>query len=660
MFLFATNTVLASNSKINSFKYNTFDDYPVYLKSDLGVTYSPKKSTIKLWSPNVEETKINLYQQGHGGNPTQVENLYYDFKTGVWEITLIGDCHNIYYTLQVKNNGKWSAAMPDPYAKGVGVNGNRGLIFDAKRTNPTGWNSDKKPELKSFSDIVIYEAHVRDFSIDGFSGINNKGKFLGITEKNTKNDFDQPTGLDHLKEMGITHLHVLPCFDYKFVDESKLDKKQYNWGYDPQNYNVPEGSYSTNPFDGLVRIQEFKLMVQSLHQSGIRLVMDVVYNHTSSTAIFDELVPGYYYRTWSNGKRSDATDCGNEFASDRIMGRYFMLESLKYWITEYHVDGFRFDLMAVHDIETMNLISKELHQLDSSIFLYGEGWTARDSPLPLEKRAIKNNTKKLNQIAVFSDDIRDGVKGHCFNITEKGFVSGNPNLKAVIHFGIVASTYHPQVKYNLNRNYAQFPYSDSPTKVIGYVSCHDNNTLYDKLKISNPKATNQELLEMNRLASTIIFTSQSIPFLLMGEEMQRSKNGLENSYKSPDNINKINWDLKYQNQTLVDYYKKLIQLRKNHPAFKMPSKKMIQKHLEFLDLESPLLVGYTIKEYANGDSWKNIRVYYNGDSKAIAQKLIGTWNLVCNGENIDEKGLYQITSNFISIPARSAMILYQD
>ncbi|KAB1154783.1 type I pullulanase [Flavobacterium luteum] len=659
-FLLVTHAVLAQQPKTNSLKYKSFEEYPVYLRGDLGVTYTPEKTIVKLWSPNVEEAKINLYQQGDGGNATANTNLLYDAKTGVWQTILNGDYHNTYYTLQVKNNGKWSKEMPDPYAKGVGVNGNRGLIFDAKQTNPSQWNSDVKPELKSFSDVVLYEAHVRDISIDNSSGIKNKGKFLGLTETNTTNDFGESTGLDHLKEMGITHFHLLPFFDYKSVDESIENQKQYNWGYDPQNYNALEGSYATNAHDGLVRIQEFKQMVQSLHQNGIRLIMDVVYNHTSSTAIFDELVPGYYYRTWPNGKRSDATACGNEFASDRIMGRQFMLESVKYWATEYHVDGFRFDLMAVHDIETMNLISKELHQLDSTIFLYGEGWTAGDSPLPIEKRALKNNVKQLNQIAVFSDDIRDGAKGHWSKVTEKGFVSGNPNLKEVIHFGIVASTNHTQMKYDKKRNYGQFPYSDAPTKVIGYVSCHDNNTLYDKLKIANPLASEQELLAMDRLANTIVFTAQSIPFLHMGEEMKRTKNGVENSYNAPDSINKINWNWKHDNVALFDYYKNLIRLRKNHPAFKMPTEKMIQEHLEFLDLESPLLVGFTLRNHANGDSWKNISVYFNGDSKPITQKLEGTWTLICNGEKINENGIESITSKLITIPARSAVILYQD
>ncbi|MGQ7947749.1 type I pullulanase [Flavobacterium sp. WC2509] len=652
---------MSKHSKINTIQYASFDVYPVYLKDDLGISYTSDKTIVKLWSPNVEEVKINLYKKGDGGEIVFSENLDYDTKTGVWRIVLKGNYHNTYYTLQVKyNTGYWSNEMPDPYAKGVGVNGNRGLIFDHKLTDPQNWNTDKQPKVKSISDIVLYEAHVRDFSIDPSSGIENKGKFLGFTEKNTKNSYGESTGLDHLQELGITHLHLLPIFDYKSIDETIFDKNQYNWGYDPQNYNSLEGSYSTNPFDGLVRMQEFKQMIFELHKAKISLIMDVVYNHTSSTDIFDQLIPGYYYRSWPDGKRSDATACGNEFASERIMARQFMIESLKYWVKEYHVDGFRFDLMAVHDIETMNIISAVLKKINPSIFLYGEGWTAGDSPLSIEKRALKNNSKKLKNIAVFSDDIRDGVKGHCFNINEKGFVSGNSNYKEVIEFGIVASTNHTQIKYDSKRGYAQFPYSDSPTKVIGYVSCHDNHTLYDKLKIANPKATEKELMKMDKLANTIILTSQSIPFLHMGVEMKRTKMGVENSYKSPDSINKIDWNWKHENKELFQYYKDLIALRNNHPAFKTTSEKMIQKHLEFLSLDSPLLIGYTLKNYANGDSWKNIRVYFNGDEKDTKLTIEGNWKMICNGEIINPNGIINVQDQIITIPGRSAIILYQD
>jgi pullulanase len=660
VFLLIVNFVMPQKS-INTIQYTSFVEYPVYLKNDLGVTYTPNSTTVKLWSPNVKEVRINLYKNGNEGEIFQTKNLDYDLKTGVWKIILEGNFYNTYYTLQAKySNDSWSKEMPDPYAKGVGVNGNRGLIFDPKLTNPENWKTDKQPQLKSVSDIILYEAHVRDFSIDPSSGIKNKGKFLGFTEKNTKNSFGEATGLDHLIELGITHLHLLPVFDYKSVDEANLDKKQYNWGYDPQNYNSLEGSYATNPFDGLVRIKEYKQMILALHQNNISLIMDVVYNHTSSTDIFDQLVPGYYYRSWPDGKRSDASACGNEFASDRIMARQFMLESLKYWVNEYHVDGFRFDLMGIHDIETMNTISVALKKINPNIFLYGEGWTAGDSPLPVEKRALKTNVKELNSIAVFSDDIRDGVKGHWSNVTEKGFVSGNSNYKEIIQFGIVASTNHPQINYDSKRSYAQFPYSDSPSKVIGYVSCHDNNTLYDKLKIANPNASEKELIQMDKLANTIVLTSQSIPFLHMGVEMKRTKMGVENSYKSPDSINKMDWSWKNENAALVQYYEKLILLRKNHPAFKMPTEKMIQEHLEFLTLESHLLVGYTLKNNANGDSWKNIRVYFNGDKTDTKQTIEGNWTMICNGEIINSNGMANIKDQDVIIPGRSAVILYQD
>jgi pullulanase len=650
----------AQNSKTNTIKYTSFDTYPVYLKEDLGVTYSPQKTILKLWSPNAEEVQLHLYSKGNGGNAIATKNLTYETNTGVWAIELKGDFHNTYYTLQAKNEGKWSKEMPDPYAKGVGVNGNRGLIYNPKSINPTAWKKDKQPELKSVADIILYETHVRDFSIDASSGIKNKGKFLGLTETNTKNSYGESTGLDHLKELGITHLHLLPVFDYKSIDEANLDKPQYNWGYDPQNYNALEGSYATDPFDGLVRMREYKEMVLALHQANIRLVMDVVYNHTSSTDIFDQLVPGYYYRNWTDGKRSDASACGNEFASDRIMARQFMLSSLKYWVKEYHVDGFRFDLMAIHDIETMNLISKELKKIDPTIFLYGEGWTAGDSPLPLEKRALKNHVKQLNSIAVFSDDIRDGVKGHWSNVEDKGFVSGNKNLKEIVAFGVVASTNHPQIKYDKNRSYAQFPYADSPTKVIGYVSCHDNNTLYDKLKIANPTASEKELVAMDKLANTIVLTSQSIPFLHMGVEMKRTKKGVENSFNAPDSINKIDWNWKNENKALYQYYKSLIALRKAHPAFKMTTEKMIQQHLDFLSTSDPLVVGYTLKNYANGDTWKNIRVYYNGDTVAKTIALDGIWTIACNGEVISLNSGEKTQNQTVTIPAHSAMILYQE
>lgn len=649
-----------SAQKTNSIKYKSFDEYPVYDEIDLGMSYSPNQTVVKLWSPEAEEVLFHAYKKGDDAQAFETKNMILG-EQGVWKLELPGDWKDTYYTFQVKFKGKWLKEASDPYAYGLGVNGNKSMIFDKNETNPINWKEDTKPALESFSDIILYEAHIRDISIATNSGMKNKGKYLAITEKGTKNSAGLSTGLDHFKEMGITHIHILPSFDFKSIDESIPNNPKYNWGYDPKNYNTPEGSYSTNPYDGKVRNKEFKEMVKALHQAGIRVVMDVVYNHTGDTSVFDNLVPGYYYRQNADGSYSNASACGNETASDRPMVRNYIVNSVKYWANEYHIDGFRFDLMAVHDIETMNKVSEELRDLDPTIFVYGEGWTAGGSPLPDDKKALKVNVKKMDQVAVFSDDIRDGIKGHWSNVKDKGFASGNPELKEVVKFGVVASTNHPQIKYGVSGSYAVFPYSDSPTKVIGYVSCHDNNTLYDKLKIANPEATEEDLLKMDKLSNAIVFTSQSVPFFMMGEEMKRTKQGVENSYESPDSINQINWDWKTQNKDLVEYYKTLIQLRKNHPAFKMPTEEMIKQNLEFLNTDSqPLLIAYMLKNNANGDAWKNIAVFYNGDSKETTYPLEGKkWLLISDGNTIKENSKTKAKKN-LKIPAHSMVIVAQE
>ena len=406
-----------------------YDSYPVYKGNDLGLTYSPKQSIFRIWSPTAEKAQIVFYKNGDGGEPTVLQEC--KDLNGTWIAKVPGDMKGKFYAFKVMINGKWLNEVPDPYAKAVGVNGKRAMVVDLKETNPAGWEKDKSPFFKNKTDAILYELHVRDASIAENSGIKNKGKFLGLTETGTKNAEGLSTGLDHIKELGVTHVHLLPSFDFNSVDESKPDKPQYNWGYDPLNYNVPEGSYSTNPYDGVTRIKEFKQMVQAFHQNGLRVVMDVVYNHTGLTedSNFNQLVPGYYYRQTKDGKFSNATACGNETASERPMMRKFMLESVLYWVKEYHIDGFRFDLMGVHDIETMNLISKELHKIKPDILLYGEGWTAGSSPLPDSLRALKKYAYKLDRIAVFSDDIRDGIKGSVFEHEDKGFASGNPEWK---------------------------------------------------------------------------------------------------------------------------------------------------------------------------------------------------------------------------------------
>ena len=410
-----------------------YDSYPVYKGNDLGLTFSSKNKIFKIWAPTAEQAQLIFYKEGVGGNPLSTYSMT-KIQGGVWEADLAGDFKGWFYTFKVMINGQWQQEVPDPYAKAVGVNGKRAMVVDLRETNPAGWEKDKSPIFKNKTDAILYELHVRDASIADNSGIKNKGKFLGLTETGTKNAEGLSTGLDHIKELGITHVHLLPSYDFYSLDESEPAKPQYNWGYDPLNYNVPEGAYSTNPYDGITRIKEFKQMVQAFHQNGLRVVLDVVYNHTRLTeeSYFNQLVPGYYYRQTTDGKFSNATACGNETASERYMMRKFMLESVLYWVKEYHIDGFRFDLMGVHDIETMNLISKELHKIKPDILLYGEGWTAGSSPLADSLRALKKYAYKLDRIAVFSDDIRDGIKGNAFEYEDKGFVSGKRYYSALL------------------------------------------------------------------------------------------------------------------------------------------------------------------------------------------------------------------------------------
>ena len=462
--------------------------------------------------------------------------------------------------------------------------------------------------------------------------------------------------------MGVTHIHLLPTFDFRYtsVDESKPpEERKYNWGYDPENYNTPEGSFATDPFDGTVRIREFKQAIQALHANGMRVVMDVVYNHTGSTteSVFNRVAPGYYYRQNPDGTFSNASACGNETASERAMMRQYIVESVKYWAQEYHIDGFRFDLMGIHDIATMNAVSEALHTIDPTIFIYGEGWTAGSSPLPDVQRALKANTFRLNKVAAFSDDFRDALKGSVFDHKDRGFVSGKPGMTESIKFGIVAATQHPQVDYS-KVNYSKSPWSAAPFQTITYAECHDNHTLWDKLAISCPEDSEADRIRMHRLAITMVLTSQGVPFLHAGAEMLRTKNGVENSFESPDQINRIDWDRKKQYADVFDYYKGLIQLRKNHPAFRLPTAELIRKHLQFIDTKDANLVAYQLKDYAGGDQWKDIIVVMNGNPEAQTIHLpTGNWTVILDGQQINEAGLRTLISSKVNIPGISAMVL---
>lgn len=637
-----------------------YDQYPEYTGTDLGIHPSAKGFICKVWSPAAQDVRLFLYEKGEGGAPQQVKMLDHA-SAGVWETRLEAEAKNRFYTIQVKINGEWLDETPDPYARAVGVNGKRGMIVDLAETNPAGWERDQRPPLRAATDIVLYELHVRDFSAHPNSGIRNKGKYLGLTETGTRSPEGLSTGIDHLKELGITHLHLLPVFDFRSLDESISDNPKYNWGYDPENYNVPEGSYATDAADGRVRIREFKQMVQALHANGIRVVMDVVYNHTGATeqSVFNRTAPGYYYRKTADGKWSNASACGNETASEHPMMRRYMLESLKYWVKEYHIDGFRFDLMGIHDIETMNQISAELHRLDPDIFLYGEGWTAGGSPLPDAQRALKANTARLDRVAAFSDDFRDALKGSVFDHKDRGFVSGKPNMEESIKFGIVASTEHPQVRYEAV-NYSKAPWAKEPFQTITYVECHDNHTLWDRLSASCPEASEADRIRMHKLALAMVLSAQGVSFLHAGAELLRTKQGVENSFESPDAINRIDWSRKQQYRDAFDYIRQLIRLRKKHPAFHLPSQAAIRQHLRFLDTgNTPNLVAYTLNGAAVGDSWKEIAVIYNGspETRRLTLPAGKSWKVMVDGQQVNEAGIRQVEGAQVEVAGISALIL---
>ncbi|GAC1379537.1 MAG: type I pullulanase [Ginsengibacter sp.] len=639
---------------------NNFNDYPVYKGNDLGIDYSPLRTKFKVWAPVATTVKLRLFKDGSETGAFEILDLNKD-ESGTWSITVSRDLKNVYYTFQMLNNGHWSLECPDIYAKAVGVNGHRGMIADMRSTDPEGWHQDKKPILQSFTDIVLYEVHVRDISVDANSGIIHKKLFLGMSEVGTKSKEGESTGLDHFKELGVTYIHLLPSFDFNSVDENKPELNQYNWGYDPQNYNVPEGSYSSNPHDGNARIKEFKKLIQTMHKNGLRVILDVVYNHTSDIdhANFTQFAPGYFYRQKPDGNYSDGTGCGNETASDREMMRSFMISSAEYWCKEYHIDGFRFDLMGIHDIATMNAISDHVHKIDPTIFIYGEGWTAGQTPLPENDRAVKANTSHLKNIAVFNDDLRDGLKGGFSDEKSKAFVGGVPGFAESIKFGIVAATYHQDIHYDAV-NYSKAPWSPQPYQTINYVSCHDDNTLFDKLKVSNPDASEEQLIKMDLLSNTIILTSQGVPFLHAGVDFLRTKQGVSNSYKSPDNINEMDWSRKHKYKSVFNYYKGLIALRKNHPSFRMSDTKMIQDHLHFMHNDDPVIVSYTLDGVACGDSWKNIFVAFNGNTESRSIHIPeGNWMIAQKGNYIFEKEFQKMEGGSHQIDGTSSLILFQ-
>ncbi len=607
------------------------------------VQYTPEKTTFTLFAPQqAKSVKVRLYKEGQGGKALKTIKMVY--QNGRWRAEVKGDMKGRFYTFDMGRG-----ECPGVFAKAVGVNGQRGAIITLGNTDPENWHNDQRPVTKSPADLVVYELHHRDFSI-ARPEAKHPGKFLALTE---------PWAIEHLKALGVNAIHILPSYDYGSVDETRLNQPQYNWGYDPVNYNVPEGSYSTDPYRPEVRIREFKQMVQALHKAGIRVILDVVYNHTYDIehSNFQRTYPDYFYRKTKDGAYSNGSGCGNETASEQPMMRQFMLESVKYWIDEYHIDGFRFDLMGVHDIETMNHIRQMVDEIDPSIFIYGEGWSAGACALPNEQLGMKANIPQMPGIAAFSDEIRDALRGPFSDDTKGGFLAGVKDCEESLKFGIAGCISHPQVDMT-QVNYSQQPWAVEPTQMMSYVSCHDDMCLVDRLKTSIPGITTDELVRLDLLAQTAVFTSQGVPFLLCGEELMRDKKGVHNSFESPDSINHLDWQNLQHYPQVFEYYKNLIALRCHHPAFRLGSADLVRKHLEFLKAPRQM-VAFRLKNYAGRDDWRNIIVILNASKQQQTLRIPkGTYTEVCCDGIINEAGLGTILGGQIMVSPQSAMILH--
>ena len=641
--------------------YESFDAYPVRKGSLSEMEYTPSVTSFHLWSPNADEVRLMLYEEAEGGHAFQTHHMKLG-DDGTWHVDVNEDLKGKFYAFNVKMQDEWLGDTPGLFAKAVGINGHRGAIIDMVQTNPTGWENDRKPALRSVADVVVYEMHHRDFSIDASSGIEHKGQFLALTEQGTQSPEGLATGIDHLKELGVTHVHLLPSYDYASIDEHTFKDSHYNWGYDPQNYNVPDGSYATDPTQPVTRIMEFKQMVQALHQAGIRVVLDVVYNHTynAATSAFEKTVPGYFYRMKPDGTFANGSGCGNETASNRPMMRKFMVESVLYWMREYHLDGFRFDLMGIHDIATMNEIRQEAQKLDPQVLIYGEGWAAETPQYAADSLAMKANIARMPGIAAFCDEMRDGLRGPWDDDKKGAFLAGFPGHEESIKFGIVGAISHPQVKMD-EVNYSNKAWAQEPVQMMSYVSCHDDMCLVDRLRTSVTDLKGNDLEKLDMLAQTAVLTSQGIPFIFAGEEVMRDKKFVHNSFQSPDSVNAINWHNKAKYQWVFNYYKGLIAMRKHHPAFRLGSAEMVRQHLEFLPVEGSGVVAFRLKDHAGGDAWDNIIVVLNARRETAKIEVPeGKYVAAVKDGWVNENGIGTIYGPILNIAPETALIVYQE
>lgn len=602
----------------------------------------PHQTTFTLNAP--QQPILRLYADGEGGKPLQQYKMRAVGKHR-WTLTLKRNLQGKFYTFDIGRG-----ETPGVFAKAVGVNGKRAAIIDRATTNPAGWVQDKRPALLSPADQVIYELHVRDFT-HKMPNNAHPDKFLGVADT---------AALAHLKRLGVTAVHLLPSFDFSSIDETKPHLPAYNWGYDPQNYNIPEGSYATNAYDPATRIKEFKQMVQALHRAGIRVILDVVYNHTADIehSNFQRTYPDYYYRKRADGSYSDGSGCGNETASEKPLMRAFIIESIVYWAQEYHIDGFRFDLMGVHDIKTMNAACRALHKIDPSIFVYGEGWSAGQCAYPSHLLASKAHMKQMPGIAAFSDELRDGLRGPFYDDKQGAFIAGVSGAEERIKFGIVGGIAHPQVNMQQVGG-DHLPWNDDPTQFISYVSCHDDMCLVDRLRASVPNLTPEMLVRLDCLAQSVVMLSQGVPFMLSGEEMLRDKQGVHNSYQSPIEINALPWQNLQRYPQVFAYYQRLIALRRHHPAFRLGNANLIRQHLSFLSTQ-PNLVGFMLTGHAGGDVWNNIIVVFNTNNEAREVTVPkGRYTIVASNGTINETGWGSVETDHLWVDAHSMLIAHQ-
>lgn len=617
----------------------------IYNGNDLGAVYSQDNTIFKVWAPTIDKISVIVYDSFNDKSGLKYEMN--KIENGVWELKLIGNYKNKYYNYLVLNDGI-ERETPDIYTKGVSDNGEKGMIVDFSSINPDNWANHKRPTSINRTESIIYEIHIRDFSSSEDSGIKSKGKYLAFTEKNTKTPNGVITGLDHLKDLGITHVHLLPVYDFASLDETK---EEYNWGYDPYLYNVPEGSYATNSTDGTVRIKEFKTMVQTLHENGICVIMDVVYNHTFTkiNSPMDILVPKYYYRTDDDGNYTNGSGCGNEIASEKPMVRKFIVDSIKFWSQEYKIDGFRFDLMALYDIDTIREVENEAKIINPNIIIYGEPWTGGPSSLP-EYRQLRKGSQKGMQVSVFNDDLRNAIKGDNDG-DGLGFVNGGEGFELEIKKGIVGGIRYNNDICNFTKN---------PGEAINYVSSHDNLCLYDKFEKSNPHNTPFEREKMNRLALSIVLTSQGVPFIQGGTEILRTKQGNHNSYNAGDIINKVSWNRKSEFAETYEYIKGLIALRKSQKVLTLDNENDVRNSLRFL--ESPYnCIAYELTSTIAGD-YSKLLIIHNANKNEIKFNLpdVDIWMILANEFEVNKLGVCRGTKtcqNEILVPSLSTFIL---